>query len=574
MSHNQNEFKLVFQSKLNQLLSSKMTVSKQESAAQAIAFTDRVLKEKDKFETIDNLSSLNKDIQLLAYVNLTDIRNINDLTIESPDLFIQFVDINALQLKLSQTVTTIEDVRIIEDMITALFSSTVNLSSNFNLQSDDHNKELFNNVSSETMNIAMTANSLFLADKNVNSHRVKLEIAYPTVSNGILSVDINEIKKLYDSLFSSTLPSVKKKLFAALNSLLSSMVNVHDFIKSDTPIDVLKAFLIIFELPNIDDPCHFNMLSKFFDSIDKLSVECKAQLMYWIATNCSTERYLRYTSIVRQFITVRVYESEQNATSAALAEAKTGVRVMSLFYFLLPLFPSVSYKEFYNDAINGYYLDSSNIDGRRYEFKLWVKDLKAAIKRSPLTTISFTESSVHSSQLISNYLVPEVSRIRVCSSSTTLNKWNDEHCISEMTEKINDNIPENMTGTMFCKFESINEKMNYKMSENFIEIKTIPLNFYSLIKKFLPHGKSFISFPFVLSPSIKASILEMHAVFMMQNEVQNSFNTALMTGQRTYMPYFILDVNRNSILNDTLLRISLYEDEGDSCKNCHVFLIL
>ena len=77
--------------------------------------------------------------------------------------------------------------------------------------------------------------------------------------------------------------------------------------------------------------------------------------------------------------------------------------------------------------------------------------------------------------------------------------------------------------------------------------------------------KSFISFPFSLSPATKAIILEMDATIQMRQEINNEVSHAYASGAQYIMPYLILRVRRDCIIQDTLSQM-LGFDDGDFKK--------
>lgn len=72
--------------------------------------------------------------------------------------------------------------------------------------------------------------------------------------------------------------------------------------------------------------------------------------------------------------------------------------------------------------------------------------------------------------------------------------------------------------------------------------------------------KSFISYPFVLSPLTKASVLELDAQVQMRHGQDLERRTAIITGQHIYVPFFILNVSRGEVVRDTLTQVELFED--------------
>lgn len=77
--------------------------------------------------------------------------------------------------------------------------------------------------------------------------------------------------------------------------------------------------------------------------------------------------------------------------------------------------------------------------------------------------------------------------------------------------------------------------------------------------------KSFISYPFLLSPSTKASVLEEDARIQMHIKFQQAYRSAIQQGQRSFVPYLILNVRRSHLVEDTLTQMT-FQHEGDDFK--------
>lgn len=72
--------------------------------------------------------------------------------------------------------------------------------------------------------------------------------------------------------------------------------------------------------------------------------------------------------------------------------------------------------------------------------------------------------------------------------------------------------------------------------------------------------KSFISYPFVLTPARKAWVLEIDAAIQMRRGMNQEIQLAMLTGQQYVVPYFVLRVSRERIVQDTLSQVMLFED--------------
>ena len=76
-----------------------------------------------------------------------------------------------------------------------------------------------------------------------------------------------------------------------------------------------------------------------------------------------------------------------------------------------------------------------------------------------------------------------------------------------------------------------------------------------------PLRKSFISYPFVLSPHTKAQILEFDAGNQMRRGLHQEMREAMVSGQRQILPYLLLNVRRDSIVNDTINLLAGYDTQ-------------
>ena len=76
---------------------------------------------------------------------------------------------------------------------------------------------------------------------------------------------------------------------------------------------------------------------------------------------------------------------------------------------------------------------------------------------------------------------------------------------------------------------------------------------------------SFISYPFVLEPAVKAKLLQMDARHQMNQGVQAAIFQAMLRGEMQLMPYLILKVRRSNIVEDTM-RILVQKPDADLKK--------
>ena len=76
---------------------------------------------------------------------------------------------------------------------------------------------------------------------------------------------------------------------------------------------------------------------------------------------------------------------------------------------------------------------------------------------------------------------------------------------------------------------------------------------------------SFISYPFVLEPAVKAKLLQMDARHQMRQGMQAALVQAMFRGESQLMPYLILRVRRSNIVEDTM-RILVQQPDADLKK--------
>eukprot|EP00602_Paraphysomonas_sp_CaronLab_P008247 CAMPEP_0185019840 /NCGR_PEP_ID=MMETSP1103-20130426/2420_1 /TAXON_ID=36769 /ORGANISM="Paraphysomonas bandaiensis, Strain Caron Lab Isolate" /LENGTH=687 /DNA_ID=CAMNT_0027550361 /DNA_START=26 /DNA_END=2086 /DNA_ORIENTATION=+ len=71
---------------------------------------------------------------------------------------------------------------------------------------------------------------------------------------------------------------------------------------------------------------------------------------------------------------------------------------------------------------------------------------------------------------------------------------------------------------------------------------------------------SFISFPYVLSPAVKAQVLELDAAVQMRQGIHQEYEDAIASGSRYMSPYLVLRVRRDQIVMDTINHFVIFAD--------------
>lgn len=209
--------------------------------------------------------------------------------------------------------------------------------------------------------------------------------------------------------------------------------------------------VVALEYPGLMDPSKQELLTSLMSAIDRFPEQQKTCLFEWIKSFAGRERYLRYITLCRQYMTVKLYEE-------AHEDAKLAVRVMGILYSALPRYRSVSVMEFYNDALNEEYMtDPRNVSA---ELREWTR-----------------------------------------------------------------------------------ERLSKRRGRVFLGLRF----------------NSFISYAFVLSPVVKATVLRLDAENQMRREIRNEVHNAIFRGDQYYTPFLVLRVSRERVLGDTLSQIMLYE---------------
>jgi hypothetical protein len=493
LNHKQQEFQRLFQEKFNEMINEGKP--KNEAASEALSYANRSLAGEQPNHS--NHTSLSTAEESMDIILPKEVEEEVKKVMGSDELF----------MSLDRYRETGSDKDILLKSISSFYSASINLSHSF----------------------AYAGKISNMMDVETDPH------PSPSPIPGFLTIDVEEVKALYEKIFSFQDAELSSCLHVALEKLILE-ISFQILDSSSKALGyaichLLKPFIIALLYPELNDPSNMTMLSLLLTESDRLSVEGKAQLVHWFSHAIDDQTYLSIVSLIRQFITVKVYEE-------SFEEARSGVRMMAVLYLGLAHHPSISYKEFYNDALNNDYLESR--EGKIREFQLWIKDQyhKKSAKRSSSSRSSAAVASTISSSSSSNSMMVADSEL------PELIPVEDSHPSSE---------------------KMMEEDSSASAAVVVIDPAVVLEPLVREIKRYT-RASSFISYPFVLSPATKAAVLEIDTAFQMQREMEHEVHAAMLSGQRYVMPYLVLRVSRESIVADTIIQMSLYSSTSDFKK--------
>lgn len=172
-------------------------------------------------------------------------------------------------------------------------------------------------------------------------------------------LDLEEIEKTYqqaqDFVHSGLLP--ENWLQTALNSLL---------IDHFTSLFLPRALLVLLEAPDLLQPEQTDILVRIVHlAMDYNADYVRAQLVEWLQ-GYAADHLLRFIYPLQQFITLQICENKANFYHPDVIAA---VHLLDVINAANLSHEQVSYKEFYNDAVN------KEMDTRE-QFKLWWRGLE------------------------------------------------------------------------------------------------------------------------------------------------------------------------------------------------------
>lgn len=178
-----------------------------------------------------------------------------------------------------------------------------------------------------------------------------------------IKLDISEVTTTYNLLLSSGHEGVVNSLMHALVNLSSDMsLNAS---RCEDPV-ALKQYLITLAHPRLLEPDYQTVLRSLFGAMDKLPPLARTSIVTWLRTSVPKAAYLHFLSVIRQHITLRMYQG-------AIEDARKAVKILALVFAAHSAFPDVPISEFVNDAICEDYIPS--LEARKKEYRLWLNDL-------------------------------------------------------------------------------------------------------------------------------------------------------------------------------------------------------
>lgn len=297
-------------------------------------------------------------------------------------------------------------------------------------------------------------NKLFSSSKCKNIEN-EVDSEDDTVNSAVnVTINIEEVYNLYNTLLSTKNNRIRDSLSNALEDV-AKYLNLASSVVAKKPISdqsIIHLYIIILEYPELLDPRYEELLRDLFHAMDRSSKECRAIWNRWLRQQSKLvgeERFRRYVNVMKQHITLRLYQG-------GIDDARICIRILQTLHAVHHLYSNISMQDFYVDALNQDYMTTS--EGRKREFLLW------------------REEQRHSNK---------------------------------------SDVPK----------------------------------------------QSLMAYPFVLSPAIKATVLELDAELQMRLEVEEEFATALSSGARFVIPFLILRVRRDYIIPDTLSHMLGFADK-------------
>ena len=321
-------------------------------------------------------------------------------------------------------------------------------------------------------------------------------------------LDIIKISTSYECIVGTRNELALTSLKNCLENLLSLVRQNPNLYSSNA---LISLTIVVLEHPELFDPVYDDLLNQLVHLVDSYSVECRKRLKIWIIHSIEEKRYRHYIALLRQYISLRVYENQ-------FEDARKCVRFLALLYQLrtqdsttpatanIANFSKVEVSFFYIDASNEDYLPTRA--GKVTEFKLWYEDQGMIVrKRRQILKESMSRSSASSSG-ISN---PEGN---VTNASNSIES--SANPTETRTESNASGAGGSVPPTSAHNPAAVTPKLRAQDVDRLLE--DIP-------------RQSFISYPFVLTPAVKALILEMDSAIQMRQEMDHEIFQAVYTGE-------------------------------------------
>jgi hypothetical protein len=287
--------------------------------------------------------------------------------------------------------------------------------------------------------------------------------------------------------------------------------------------DGLIPFIVILENPELLDPKYEAVIKNTLLSIDKLSHDARNALHSWVRC-LDFNRYTRCLDVLRQHITLKIF-------AGSIEEGRPAVRFIEMFYHCMDSFPEITLADFYNDAITDY-LDSD--DGKLHEFRLWMNDRVNSTRPVPYSSSSGIRINSSGSSSSSSSSTAARSGFGGSGLRTATFPPSPARASSDPLSSIPSGASDPPSPS-----QAVN---NPRLASSY-------------------NAQSFISYPFVLTPGVKAEILAIESRTQMRDQMRDRVTHAMMTGGMVtaYETYMILRIRREAILLDTLSQLTVME---------------
>jgi len=326
--------------------------------------------------------------------------------------------------------------------------------------------------------------------------------------NNIL--DVKSLLSVYHAINLIPQPELGHKVMCrALESLASECR--YYICRKVTTNENLKPFYIILLYPALNDPDLMTVLQGVLHAISELPSPILAHFKGYIES-LSIENYQIILDMLRQFITCKVFEGSVDDVRPALR--------LQLYLYDIRIRHGMILDDFYNDAIKDY-MDLDEGYGIRHEYQLWVEDIKQMEKyKVLLKRIEETNTKRSSSMMMkkdddNGNDNTDGSGGGDSSGGDGSGKDDGSMIIDETNEDTSNDtdkstlpIPPITTTTTTA---TANDKKSLAVASSSSSSSSSSSQILStelLPPPKLPKLNSFISYPFVLHPSIKASVLK------------------------------------------------------------------
>lgn len=375
--------------------------------------------------------------------------------------------------------------------------------------------KLFLDFEEQTTHASEFLRSIESIDRSFNRNSDKSDI------NGI---DIQAIKHFYNNINTD---SQDGDIASALFDLLMEVKSLGGSLSADLCI---KIAVLIMNFPQLNDPTSDDLIISLSHCLNSIPFAFKEHFVLFLCKNIDNDGLVELIGLFQQLITLRVLQFVENTEgidftrrssiekSEDLKVIRSAVQTLALIYCASHAFPQIELNEFYNEALNSCcfqindYLDADDIEYLFfYEMDLWRRERPRNSKMSPS---------------VSSIVTNAVSESMKMDVSEPNNSFPLRQLSSSLVTSLSSKLQKYFSSTKTCIF----------------------------------------SYPFVLYPGVKAKLLERYAMIQMQRAHDSELAQALFTGSKIAMPYLVLDVSRDNLVSDTVVRLNLYNDTPTDFK--------